>query len=52
MALNFIVLSVAVAILSACGGGGGGGATSSSGVSSGEIEGFGSVIINGVHFEA
>ncbi len=50
--LNIVVLSIAVAILSACGGGGGGAtAGSTPGISSGEIEGFGSVIVNGVKFE-
>ena len=51
---NLIILSIAVVILSACGGGGSGGdsgSSSTSGLSSGEIEGFGSVIINGVKFE-
>lgn len=50
---HLIILSIAVVILSACGGGGSGGGSGSStaGLSSGEIEGFGSVIINGVKFE-
>ena len=44
-----------ILLLVACGGGGGGGTTPTSGsstrsVSSGEIEGFGSVIVNGVRF--
>lgn len=45
----------AILLFVACGGGGGGGTTPTSGsstrsVSSGEIEGFGSVIVNGVRF--
>ena len=57
-ALNIVVLSIAVAILAACGGGGsGGGATAGStpGVASGEIEGFGSLyptLKAGVGFES
>ncbi|PLY02180.1 MAG: hypothetical protein C0623_04120 [Desulfuromonas sp.] len=52
--LNLVVLSIAIVILSACGGGGGGGGTtagSSPGVTSGEIEAFGSIVVNGVKFE-
>jgi len=52
--INLVVLSIAVAILSACGGGGGGGGStlgSTSGLTSGQIEGFGSIIVNGVKFE-
>ena len=49
------ILVVSIALLSACGGGGSGGGTpagtTTSGVSSGEIEGFGSIIVNGVKFE-
>jgi len=48
------VLIVGVVLLSACGGGGGSGssgASSTAGVSSGEIEAFGSILINGVKFE-
>ncbi len=55
------VLSLAVLTLGACGGGGGGGggggagqtpgATPTAGLSNGMIEGFGSVIVNGVKFE-
>lgn len=55
--LNLSVLSLAVLLLGACGGGGGGGGDTPSGTSptaglaSGTIEGFGSVIVNGVKFE-
>jgi len=50
------ILVVSIALLSACGGGGssGGGTTpgtTTSGVTSGEIEAFGSIIVNGVKFE-
>lgn len=52
---SFTLLSLAVLVLGACGGGGGGGGTSGSssvaGIASGTIEGFGSVIVNGVKFE-
>ncbi len=52
-ALNIVVLGIAVATLSACGGGGGGTTSSGSttGVTSGEIESFGSIVVNGVKFE-
>jgi hypothetical protein len=51
--LNLLVLTIVTALLTACGGGGGGSSTSgsTSGLSSGQIEGFGSVIVNGVKFE-
>src|SRR6056297_2998276 len=51
--LNIVALGIAVAILSACGGSGGGTTTSGTtpGLSSGEIEGFGSVVVNGVKYE-
>lgn len=54
---SLIVLGSAVLLLSACGGGGGSsssnlpGATPTAGLASGTIEGFGSVIVNGVKFE-
>ncbi|MHB1400629.1 MAG: DUF5666 domain-containing protein [Trichloromonadaceae bacterium] len=44
---------LASGLFAACGGGGGGGGgtpTTTAGVSSGEIEGFGSIIVNGVRF--
>ena len=55
--VNLIFLGLAVLFLSACGGGGGGGSTPptgagpTAGLASGTIEGFGSVIVNGVKFE-
>lgn len=52
--LNIVVLGITVAILSACGGGGSGTTTTSGttpGLTSGEIEGFGSIVVNGVKFE-
>ncbi len=50
------ILVVSIALLSACGGGGSSGSgitpgTTTSGVTSGEIEAFGSIIVNGVKFE-
>ncbi len=53
---SLIVLSFAVLLLGACGGGGSSssnppGATPVAGLASGTIDGFGSVIVNGVKFE-
>lgn len=50
--MTFILL--AGGLLNACGGGGGGGGvggTSTPGLSRGEVEGFGSIIVNGIKFE-
>lgn len=48
-----IALLASTGILAACGsgGGGGGGTGATAGVSSGAVQGFGSIIVNGVEFE-